>query len=135
MPTFDELVAVLSSPVASERNAAAIALMDMADMRAVQPLIQALDNLDNRNARGTLVYALSAFDCSGRFEQLFRWALEGGYEASSEALSIIHDQEIRPTEEDLMRSRAALEVAVQDASFDSSLREELQALVGEIDGA
>ncbi|MDM4768546.1 hypothetical protein [Pelomonas sp. SE-A7] len=134
MPTFNDLVAALSSPIASERNKAAVALMDIADSRAVQPLIHAIENPDNRNARGTLVYALSAFDCSGRFAQLFGWALEGGFETSNESISILHDQEIIPSEEDLLRSRAALEVAAQKACFDSKLKEELLALLGGVDG-
>ena len=134
MPTFDNLVASLSSPNAKERNAAAVSLMDMGDPRAVQPLVEAIENPLNLNARGTLIYALSAFDCSERFEQLFGWALEGGYEASSESLSIIHDQGIQPTAEGLVRSKAALAASAQIEGFDARLNEELLVLLGEVDG-
>ena len=108
MPTFVELVTALSSRDANERNEAAISLMDLGDPVALEPLISAIENPSNRNARGTLIYALSAFDCSGRFYQLFTWALQGGYEASCETIELMHSQKLKPMPDDLQKCRTLL---------------------------
>lgn len=134
MYTFADFVEALSSPTASERNAAAVVLMDLADPRAIQPLVAAIEHPSNLNARGTLVYALSVFDCSGRFGQLFRWALEGGYEASGESLSIIREQGLRPTEKECALCKEALAVAEVNSGIDAALKEELMNFLREGDG-
>jgi hypothetical protein len=130
MPPPAHLLNKLNSAVASERNAAAIALMDIGDSSAIPLLIEAIEHPDNRAARGTLIYALSAFDCHGRFAQIFRWAIEGGYEASGEALSIIQQQELRPTAIDLPVCRALL----SSAALDDGALVELSALVQDHEG-
>jgi hypothetical protein len=92
-----KLIEKLSSPQPSIRNAAAMELMDLGNAEAIPFLINAIEHPDNRNARGTLIYALSAFDCSKLFSHLFRWVSEGGFEAAGEALNIIHNQELSPS--------------------------------------
>ncbi len=128
MIPFDKAVAALSSSDASERNSAAIMLMDLGNPVAVPPLIAAIECGENRQSRGTLIYALSAFDCSGRFEQLFSWALDGGFEASCEALSIIRDQKLRPTSQEFGRCLRAVRAA-SSSEADDELVEELEALL------
>lgn len=128
--SFTELVAILASSSPGERNAAAIALMDLGDPRAMEPLIQAIELPQNRHARGTLVYALSAFDCIGRFAQLFSWALQGGYEASGEALTIIREQGLVPTALDSVQCRGLLAAASKElGDVDEELLAELQGLI------
>lgn len=127
MPTSVELVAALSSQDANERNDAAIALMDLGSPVAIAPLISAIENPANRSARGTLIYALSAFDCSDRFYQLFGWALQGGYEASWETIDLMHSQKLKPMPDDLKRCRVLLHSAYQQ-----SQDEEVLEALGEI---
>lgn len=130
--SFAELVATLASSNPAERNAAAIALMDLGDPRAMEPLIQAIELPQNRHARGTLVYALSAFDCVGRFVQLFSWALQGGYEASGEALAIIRAQRLVPTALDSVQCRGLLAAASKEpGDVDEELLAQLQVLIEE----
>jgi len=126
MTNFTEIVDALSSKSPNERNRAAIALMDIADSRAIEPLVQAIEKKSNRNCRGSLIYALSAFDCEGRFFQLFTWVLEGGYEASIEALSIIRDQKLKPTVIELKNCKHLMATAVD---VDVKLLSELDDLL------
>lgn len=62
----------LQSTSPRTRNMAAIELMDSGDPNAVTLLIEAIERPENRKARGTLIYALSAFDCSELCGQLVR---------------------------------------------------------------
>lgn len=103
MTDLRDAIRRLGSPRATERNQAAIELMDSNDPEAIEPLIQAIEKPENRTARGTLIYALSGFRCEGRFRQLFAWSTEGGYEASIESMAIIRDQALSPTAEDRLR--------------------------------
>ena len=102
MSKLDRLREELSAHSPIVRNAAAIELMDSSLVEAVPVLIEAIERPENRNARGTLIYALSAFDCSIRFCQLFRWAAEGGYEATGVAISIIREQDLQPLRAELV---------------------------------
>ncbi|MFC0682890.1 HEAT repeat domain-containing protein [Lysobacter korlensis] len=122
------MLAALKSQEPTERNAAAIALMDLGNSSAVEPLIAAIEHPDNRDARGSLIYALSELDCQGRFAQLFRWAAEGGYEATGEALSIISQQQLHPTKQDLVACNAVL------STVETPDREYLLELLSQVNG-
>ncbi|WP_374428978.1 HEAT repeat domain-containing protein [Ideonella dechloratans] len=98
----------LASTSPRTRNIAAIELMDAGDSRAVPLLVEAIERPENRNARGTLIYALSDFDCSELCSQLVRWATEGGYEATGEALCIIRNQGLRPSASEVAACKAAV---------------------------
>jgi hypothetical protein len=113
------------SPDAKIRNTAAITLMDSGNLDAVEALVAAIEVVAYREARGTLIYALSGFDCSSRFSQIFRWAIEGGFEASHEAMSILRDQVITPTELEREECLALLHEAQAQARLDSDLLDEL----------
>lgn len=129
MATFPELLAALESSVPPERNRAAISLMDLADPRAMEPLIRAIENPANRGSRGSMIYALSAFDCKGRFLQLFNWALQGGYEASGESLSILREQRLHPNATEAKHCNGLLTVARETGEVDEELLIELHALL------
>ena len=131
MSQLQDLIAKLESISSSERNAAAIALMDLGDPLAVEPLIRAIENPANRNARGSLIYALSGFPCAGRFSQLFSWAIEGGYETSCEVLSIIEDQQLKPSVEDLEKCEQLLS---RSSGIDAALLAELEEVLNEKSG-
>jgi len=117
------------SPDANIRNEAAIALMDFGDPKAVAPLVAAIEVVENRKARGTLIYALSSFDCSSRFSQIFRWAIEGGFEASHEAMSILRKQGLTPNEVEREACLILLSRAENETDLDEDLRDELSSLL------
>lgn len=63
--------------------------MDVQDEHAVEPLLRAISKPENANHRGTLVYALSAFNCEAFLEVIVDLALTGNFEVSTGACSII----------------------------------------------
>lgn len=91
---IESLIENLRSPDGKTRNTAALDLMDSADPRAVQPLIDAIREPANENNRGTLVYALGEFDCSDHIDLLVDLVLDGNYEVSSCAFNILTEMSI-----------------------------------------
>jgi hypothetical protein len=63
--------------------------MDLGDVRAVPELLHAIARPENVNHRGTLVYALSAFEPSPHLEALVALVLTGNFEVSTGAFSIL----------------------------------------------
>jgi len=62
------------------RNAIAIALSDIGSIEAIEPIINMLRHPKTIGARGTLLYALEAFDCSAHGELMTDLLLEGNFE-------------------------------------------------------
>ena len=58
----------------------------------VEPFFAAIEEPANHNNRGTLVYALEVMDCSLYFVCLFDLALQGNYEVSLHAYTIISEK-------------------------------------------
>ncbi|WP_347815429.1 HEAT repeat domain-containing protein [Hahella sp. CR1] len=100
------LIRDLASSDASIRDRSALTLMDIGDERAVEPLFRAITKPENINHRGTLVYALSAFNCEAFVEVLVDIVLTGSFEVSITAFSIIADSITSP--ESLMQMQAQL---------------------------
>lgn len=94
MSDLQSLIQALEASDSSVRDRAALQLRDIGDERAVQPLLQAIARPENLNHRGTLVYALGAFDCESFLEPLVDLALTGNFEVSTGALSIIEEAAI-----------------------------------------
>lgn len=117
------------SPDARIRNVAAITLMDSGNPKAVDALVAAIEIAAYREARGTLIYALSSFDCTSRFSQIFRWAIEGGFEASHEALAILREQRMSPDEMARKECLTLLDRAQKQMELDNDLQEELLSLL------
>ncbi len=91
MRPIQSLIQDLESSSWSIRDKAAIALMDLGDERAIQPLLCAIAKPENANHRGTLVYALSAFNCEAFVEKLVDLVLTGNFEVSTGAFAIIEE--------------------------------------------
>ncbi|MEK8035064.1 HEAT repeat domain-containing protein [Ideonella sp. DXS29W] len=91
MRELQSLIQDLESPSSSVRDKAALALMDMGNESAVVPLLQAISKPENLNCRGTLVYALGAFNCEPFLEVLVDLVLTGNFEVSTGAFSIIEE--------------------------------------------
>lgn len=89
MPDIESLIRDLLSPDSAVRDRAAMQLMETGDPRAVGPLLQAISRPENTDRRGTLVYALSAFDGEPHLETLVDLALTGNLEVSIGAFNLI----------------------------------------------
>jgi HEAT repeat protein len=108
-------------------NAAAIALRDLGDSRAVSPILTRLADPITDGARGTLIYALGAFDCASHIETLVDFVVTGNYEVSREAASIIESIESPIPPEIRQRCVARLQEAVRNAT--SEQREVLGQMI------
>lgn len=92
----DEIVVFLISLLALDnsviRNRAALALKDIKDNKAVEPLFNAIFKRENHNNNGTLVYALESLDCSQHLKEIFRILFYETYESKVNALAILSEQ-------------------------------------------
>jgi len=82
----DLLIGFLESNNSITRNAAALAISELKDNKAKEPLKKAILKQENLNNRGTLISALMELDCSDLFELFFNIALYGNAECSLKAL-------------------------------------------------
>ena len=89
---FEFLVSFLSSTDVLLRNRASIALHDLEDNRAVGPLMQAITKKENKNYRGTMVYALDTLNCSHLLVEMFDLLFYGNAEVRMGAISILDGQ-------------------------------------------
>lgn len=71
------------------RNAIAIALSDIGDPRAVEPIVNMLKNPITIGHRGTLLYALEPFNYSDYIELLTEFLIDDNFEVSRQSLSLI----------------------------------------------
>jgi len=117
------------------RDAAAIGLCELGDARALTPLLALIADPKTEGHRGTLVYALGGFDCTGILPSLVELVIDGKFEVSRQAFSVIESIEGEiPTsiwESSRVRLRAAIPVADPDKR---ALLEELVALFDDSDG-
>lgn len=87
------LLPLLASPSAQTRDAVALALRDIGDNAALEPLVAAIRSPATTDHRGTLVYALETHDCRDYFLFLFDLALSDTFEVQDRALTILHAQQ------------------------------------------
>jgi HEAT repeat protein len=80
---------LLETPTPIVWNAAALALRDLGDSRAVAPLLKRLGDPATEDARGTLVHALGGFDGGPFVERLVDLVISGNYEVGREAAGVI----------------------------------------------
>ena len=83
------------------RNRACIGLHDLADSRAVEPLMKAILKKENENSRGTMVYALDDLDCTHLLPQLFDLLFYGNAEVKMGVTSVLDRQIFEFDSEDL----------------------------------
>ena len=83
------------------RNRAAMGLAYLGDERAVAPLLRALQRPETRGCNGTMVYALTQFDCRYLLKELFQIVFQQGYEAQLMALMAIEAQDFEYSIEDV----------------------------------
>jgi hypothetical protein len=80
-----------TTPDVQVRNEAAIALMDWQVAESVPVLLALLDATETKGNRGTLIYALSAFDCLPFLSKIAYQLCTGDYEEMEMALSIFEN--------------------------------------------
>ncbi|MCR5887311.1 HEAT repeat domain-containing protein [Hymenobacter sp. J193] len=102
---FQFLLQLLETDKPLLRNSAASSLRDLADQRAVQPLLAAIQKPANHGRNGTLVYALATHDCRHLLKDLCLIVFYQGYEAKHMALDILEEQEFVYSEEDVKEIR------------------------------
>ncbi|GAA4009642.1 hypothetical protein GCM10022408_22190 [Hymenobacter fastidiosus] len=121
---------LLESDKANWRNKAASGLAQIADPQAIEPLLRAIQKPEARNRNGTLVYALTSFDCRHLLKELFLIVFYQGYEAQLMALIALEDQEFEYSAEDVEFVRQHWHIASQAPS--SSLAEFGLTTIGEM---
>jgi HEAT repeat protein len=94
MKKFKALIQNLKSTDSAIRDEAALDLMDIANDKALGPLIEAIRVPENTNYRGTLVYSLSAYNCIEYLDLLVELTVTGSFEVSSNAFNIIEEFEL-----------------------------------------
>ena len=99
------LIYLISLDNSSIRNRAALALENIKDNRALEPLLTAIFKKENFNYNGTMVFALESLDCSKKLIEIFRILFYESYEAKISAYSILSDQVFDFTIEDLLEIR------------------------------
>ena len=102
----DEVVDFLISLIALDnsgiRNQAALALEDIKDNRALEPLLKAILKKENHNYNGTMVFALESLDCSQKLKEIFRILFYETFESKINANAILSNQMFDFTKEDLL---------------------------------
>lgn len=97
----DFLISLIALDDSGIRNRAALALNEIKDNRALDPLLKAIFNKDNHNFNGTMVYALESLDCSKKLKEIFKILFYESFEAKISAYSILSDQIFDFSKEDL----------------------------------
>ncbi len=80
---------LIKTTEARVRNAVALALSDLRDRDSFELLVGLIKSRETSGARGTLLYALAAYDCSSILPLLVDCVIEGGFEEAHEALGLI----------------------------------------------
>jgi HEAT repeat protein len=128
MRELQSLIHDLESPNSSVRDKAALDLMDIGDESAVGPLLRAISKPENLNHRGTLVYALGAFNCEPFLEVLVDLVLTGNFEVSTGAFGMI--EESATSADAMQRVRRQIQKYAPSTLAAEHQKLALEALVG-----
>ena len=82
------------------RDRAALALEQIGDNKAVEPLFKSI--FKNHNYNGTMVFALESLDCSKHLKDIFKILFYEAYEAKMSAMAILDTQIFEFTSQELM---------------------------------
>ena len=98
----DFLISLITLDNSDIRNRAALALEDIKDNRALEPLLTAIFKKENHNYNGTMVFALESLDCSQKLNEIFKILFFETYESKISAFAILCDQIFDFTDKDLL---------------------------------
>ena len=99
---IDYLLGLLDHKDSSIRNAVALTFRDNKFNEAVEPLFKSINKEENKNYRGTMVYALQMLDCSHKLQEIFKLLFYGNYEVKMGVLTILEEQKFEFTKDDLI---------------------------------
>lgn len=111
------------------RNALAIALSDMRDERAIEPIVELLEDPKTLGNRGTLLYALEPFDCTSHLETLVRQFLTGNFEVQAGAYQLIESMGATIPVTQLNKALIQIEKQLMELKRQQQLHEELSELL------
>ncbi|MGK7377617.1 HEAT repeat domain-containing protein [Planococcus sp. 1R117A] len=95
---------ITQTPNPGIRNALAMALRDIGNEEAVLPLIDLINNPKTLRNRGTLLYALEPFDCTGHLETLVHHFLTGNFEVQAMAHQLLESMDGKVPADALLKS-------------------------------
>ncbi|MGB4775110.1 MAG: HEAT repeat domain-containing protein [Daejeonella sp.] len=98
----DFFISLLALDNPNIRNMAALALHDLKDNRAVEPLLKAIFKQENHQKNGTMVYALEELDCSTKLKEIFQILFYQTWESKQSAYSILSSQVFTFISDDLL---------------------------------
>ncbi|NBD28359.1 HEAT repeat domain-containing protein [Paenibacillus glycinis] len=91
------------------RNEIAIALSDMRNQLALEPIIELLKDPKTLGNRGTLLFALRPFDFSAHLELLVDFLINGSFEVRHESKHLLKLSDFRIPEDLIMKIKEAIE--------------------------
>lgn len=103
------------------RNAIALALSDIGDPSAVEPLISTLLDRRTKHYTGTLLYALESFDVSAHVDVIVDFLLDPNYEASRTALGVLENSVTAISAEKRQALIKKIEKKIDDLNDDVSM--------------
>lgn len=134
----DEVVDFLISLVALEdssiRNRAALALKEIKDNRALEPLLIAILKKENLNYNGTMVFALESLDCSKKIKDIFRILFYEGYEAKCSAYVILDEQEFDFNDNDIYEIKKMWDECIENPTLCPDFEESRDDIQETVDG-
>ncbi|MDN7245564.1 hypothetical protein [Planococcus shenhongbingii] len=86
------------------RDALAMALRDIGNEEAVFPLIDLINDPKTLGNRGTLLYALEPFDCTGHLETIVHHFLTGNFEVQAMAHQLLESMDGKVPSDALLKS-------------------------------
>ena len=103
------LIGLLELGNVAIRNRAALALREIEDNRALNPLLKAIFKPENKNYNGTLVYALETLDCKSKLVEIFQILFYHQYESKMGACTILEEQIFEFTSNELLEIKGMWE--------------------------
>lgn len=103
--------------------------------QALDPLLEAINDRENRNYNGHLVEALDGFDCSGKFVEVFKLYLFGNFKASAMAKLILDSEEFDITPRVIKKAEKHWYHFIHNTPHDEAFetkKTEVEAILGEL---
>ena len=127
----DKVTERLTSDDGQSRNEAALKIMDSRPTWGLELLVSAVLNPRNHKNYGTLVYAMSAYDCSGHTDTLVKLMSRNNFEVRNTAADILVEQWV--SFQALQREAVLTQIeqvvsqtaSTEEADFFMSVRDEL----------
>ena len=86
------LIGLLELQHVEKRNIVALALRDLKNNKAIEPILKSIFKSENKNYNGTMVYTLQELNCKNKLVEIFKILFFQGYEAKLLAYNILDEQ-------------------------------------------